>query len=152
MPAPPDRVLIVCMGNICRSPTAEAVLRAGLLKSNLSISVDSAGTEDYHVGSMPDARSIRHAEMRGYDLCGIRARQVQDSDFHDFDLILAADSANLAILKQRCPAELHYKLSLFLGDKPLPDPYYGQGDGFERVLDLVETRVEELISLWSAKD
>ena len=90
----PRRVLLVCMGNICRSPTAEAVLRVKAEQAGLAIEFDSAGTENYHVGDPPDHRSIRHAKARGYDLATLRARQVQPADFHTFDLILAADELN----------------------------------------------------------
>ncbi len=133
----PRRVLLVCMGNICRSPTAEAVLRAKARQAGLSIEFDSAGTENYHVGDPPDPRSVRHAERRGYDLSKLRARQVHAADFRSFDLILAADELNLRELRRRCPAELHPRLRLFLDDVALPDPYYGESDDFEKVLDLV---------------
>jgi protein-tyrosine phosphatase len=138
------RVLVVCMGNICRSPTAEAVLRAEFAKANLDIEVDSAGTENYHIGDPPDLRSIRHARTRGYELSHLRARQVKASDFEQFDLILAADSLNLSVLTRRCPKEHVHKLSLFLDGAPLPDPYYGEAEDFEKVLDLVEQRAVEL--------
>lgn len=145
----PRRVLLVCMGNICRSPTAEAVLRAHALKAGLSVEFDSAGTENYHVGDPPDPRSIRHAQRRGYDLSYLRARQVADGDFRAFDLILAADELNLRELRRRCPTELHARLQLFLGDVALPDPYYGESDDFEKVLDLVEKQALLLVSRWS---
>lgn len=138
------RVLVVCMGNICRSPTAEAVLRAEFSKAGLDIEVDSAGTENYHVGDPPDLRSIRHARKRGYELSHLRARQVAASDFERFDLILAADPLNLSVLTKRCPREHITKLSLFLEGDPLPDPYYGEAADFEKVLDLVEKRAAEL--------
>jgi protein-tyrosine phosphatase len=145
----PQRVLIVCMGNICRSPTAEEVLRSRIEEAGLPIQVDSAGTEDYHVGSAPDARSIQHAQRRGYDLTRLRARQVSGSDFREFDLILAADGENLTQLKQRCPAEYQHKLSLFLENAPVPDPYFGGLEGFEKVLDLIESRAADLVKRWS---
>ncbi len=145
----PQRVLIVCMGNICRSPTAEEILRSRLQEAGLPIEVDSAGTEDYHVGSAPDARSISHAQRRGYDLTRLRARQVSGSDFHEFDLILAADAENLAQLKRRCPSEHQNKLSLFLENAPVPDPYFGGREGFEKVLDLIESRAADLVKRWS---
>jgi protein-tyrosine phosphatase len=137
------------MGNICRSPTAEEVLRAHARRAGLELHLDSAGTEDYHVGEPPDARSIHHASLRGYDLSGLRARQVAPEDFRDFDLILAADPLNLGVLRGRCPPEHHGKLALFLGDRALPDPYYGEASDFEKVLDLVEKRVVSLIAGWS---
>lgn len=137
------------MGNICRSPTAEAVLRAKAEQAGLPIEFDSAGTENYHVGDAPDPRSIRHARVRGYDLTDLRARQVRASDYHEFDLILAADEINLRELRRRCPQEQHRRLALFLGDVALPDPYYGESDDFEKVLDLVEKRAIRLIEAWS---
>ncbi|MEY3853984.1 MAG: hypothetical protein RI910_2964 [Verrucomicrobiota bacterium] len=121
----PRRVLLVCMGNICRSPTAEAVLRVKAKQAGLSIEFDSAGTENYH------------------------ARQVHASDFHEFDLILAADEINLRELRRRCPQEQHHRLALFLGDVALPDPYYGESDDFEKVLDLVEKQAIRLVEAWS---
>lgn len=145
----PRRVLLVCMGNICRSPTAEAVLRAKAKQAGLSIEFDSAGTENYHVGDAPDPRSIRHAHARGYDLKPLRARQVHASDFHEFDLILAADEINLRELRRRCPQERQDRLALFLGDVALPDPYYGESDDFEKVLDLVEKQAIRLVEAWS---
>ncbi len=137
------------MGNICRSPTAEAVLRAKAKQAGLIIEFDSAGTENYHVGDAPDPRSIRHAHARGYDLKPLRARQVHASDFHEFDLILAADEINLRELRRRCPQERHDRLALFLGDVALPDPYYGESDDFEKVLDLVEKQAIRLVEAWS---
>ena len=145
----PRRVLLVCMGNICRSPTAEAVLRVKAEQAGLAIEFDSAGTENYHVGDPPDHRSIRHAKARGYDLATLRARQVQPADFHTFDLILAADELNLRELRRRCPADQHSRLQLFLDDVALPDPYYGESDDFEKVLDLVEKQAVLLVSRWS---
>lgn len=145
----PRRVLLVCMGNICRSPTAEAVLRVKAKQAGLRIEFDSAGTENYHVGDAPDPRSIRHAHARGYDLKPLRARQVHVSDFHEFDLILAADEINLRELRRRCPQEQHHRLALFLGDVALPDPYYGESDDFEKVLDLVEKQAIRLVEAWS---
>jgi protein-tyrosine phosphatase len=136
------------MGNICRSPTAEEVLRVKTRQAGLSIEFDSAGTENYHVGDPPDPRSIRHARERGYDLSLLRARQVRATDFQEFDLILAADEINLRELRRRCPQEQHHRLALFLGDAALPDPYYGESDGFEKVLDLVEKQAVRLISGW----
>ena len=137
------------MGNICRSPTMEVVLRTKAKQADLAIEFDSAGTESYHIGDPPDPRSVRHAQARGYDLSTVRARQVHASDFHEFDLILAADEINLRELRRRCPQELHPRLRLFLDDIALPDPYYGESDGFEKVLDLVEKQAVLLVSRWS---
>jgi protein-tyrosine phosphatase len=137
------------MGNICRSPTMETVLRTKAKKAGLAIEFDSAGTESYHIGDPPDPRSVRHAQARGYDLSAVRARQVHASDFHEFDLILAADELNLRELRRRCPPEQHARLRLFLDDVALPDPYYGESDGFEKVLDLVEKQAVLLLSRWS---
>jgi protein-tyrosine phosphatase len=137
------------MGNICRSPTAEEVLRVHARRAGLDIEFDSAGTENYHVGDPPDHRTVRHAKARGYDLSDLRARQIHADDFGAFDLILAADDLNLRELRRRCPAELHSRLRLFLADAPLPDPYYGEGADFEKVLDLVEKQAVLLMSEWS---
>ena len=139
------RILIVCKGNICRSPTAAVVLETKARAIGLNIEVDSAGTENYHVGDSPDVRSVRHAAKRGYDLSKKRARQIKEEDFEKFDFIWAADHENISALKTFCP-EIHYsKISLFLGNKPLPDPYYGEAKDFENVLNLVEQRVEMII-------
>ena len=146
--APPRRVLMVCMGNICRSPTAEVVLRHHAEARGLTVEVDSAGTENYHVGDPPDPRSIQHARRRGYDLTALRARQLSAEDFARFDVILAADELNLRTIRRQCPAEHLDKLGLFLGTEPLPDPYYGEAVDFEKVLDLVEKRVDFLLSHW----
>jgi protein-tyrosine phosphatase len=115
----------------------------------LTIEFDSAGTESYHIGDPPDPRSVQHAKERGYDLSGLRARQVHADDFHSFDLILAADELNLHELRRRCPREQQGRLRLFLDDVALPDPYYGESDGFEKVLDLVEKQAVLLMSRWS---
>ncbi|WP_269209236.1 low molecular weight protein-tyrosine-phosphatase [Chromobacterium vaccinii] len=137
-------ILFVCHGNICRSPTAEGVMRKRLAATGWSgrIRLDSAGTHGYHVGEPPDARSMRAAAGRGYDLSTQRARQVADGDFSAFDLILAADRHNLDDLRRRCPEELSDRLHLMLEplgqDREVPDPYYGGDRGFEQVLDLLE--------------
>jgi protein-tyrosine phosphatase len=140
------RVLMVCMGNICRSPTAEGVLRHQLHEAGLDglVEVDSAGTHDYHVGAPPDARAQQHARRRGYDLSALRARQVTSSDFEHFDLVLAMDEDNLERLERLCPPQRRERLKLLMafadlpGHAVVPDPYHGGPDGFERVLDLVE--------------
>lgn len=148
------RILFVCMGNICRSPTAEGVFRVTVEREapQLDLYIDSAGTHDYHVGYAPDRRAQAAALARGVNLGALRARQVCAEDFAAFDLILAMDSANLEALKRRCPVELHHKLRLFLefapalGRTEVPDPYYGGGRGFEDVLDLAETAAEGLLA------
>lgn len=139
---------MVCMGNICRSPTAEVVLRDKAKARGIELVVDSVGTENYHRGDPPDARSIHHARRRGYDLTGLRARQISGRDFAEFDIILAADAVNLRAITLRCPGKHQSKLGLFLGTEPLPDPYYGEAADFEKVLDLVEKRVDFLLANW----
>jgi len=138
-----SRVLFVCMGNICRSPTVEAVARAEFARAGLDAHFDSAGTEDYHVGEPPDPRSIRVGAAHGYDLAGLRARQVTRSDFERFDLVFAMDRVNLRALQhlRRTGGEP----TLFLGDAELPDPYYGTTADFERVIDLARVGVDALI-------
>ncbi|HCE4578163.1 low molecular weight protein-tyrosine-phosphatase [Vibrio parahaemolyticus] len=137
------RILVVCMGNICRSPTGEAVLRAKAKELGVDVDIDSAGTIGYHTGNTPDSRAMAAGKQRGYSFKGMRARQVSVQDFEDFDLVLAADKANLADLLDICPAEHRHKVSLFLSHSnssydEIPDPYYGEDDGFELVLDLIE--------------
>ena len=147
-------VLLVCMGNICRSPTAEGVLRHKLRAAGLAdvVAVDSAGTHDYHVGSPPDPRAIAHARRRGYDLTPLRARQVVARDFERFDLILAMDWDNLSLLEAECPREHRGKLGQLteyarrFNSPVVPDPYQGGASGFERVLDLVEDACDGLVS------
>ncbi len=143
-------ILVVCMGNICRSPTGEAVLRAKAQQFGLDLDIDSAGTIGYHSGSAPDKRAQAAGERRGYSFAGMRARQVTAQDFHRFDLILAADRDNLADLQARCPASEQHKLKLFMsyasqGGDEIPDPYYGGEQGFERVLDMIEDAVANLL-------
>ncbi|ELB2058038.1 low molecular weight phosphotyrosine protein phosphatase [Vibrio parahaemolyticus] len=137
------RILVVCMGNICRSPTGEAVLRAKAEELGVDVDIDSAGTIGYHTGNTPDSRAMAAGKQRGYSFKGMQARQVSVQDFEDFDLVLAADKANLADLLDICPAEHRHKVSLFLSHSnssydEIPDPYYGGDDGFELVLDLIE--------------
>lgn len=140
------KVLFVCMGNICRSPTAEGVFRRKVSAAGWSdrVHIDSAGTHDYHVGAMPDRRARQAALQRGYDLDALRGRQVTQQDFHEFDYILAMDNENLANLKHICPPQHLHKLSLFMAfsrrfnQQEVPDPYYGGGQGFEMVLDMAE--------------
>jgi len=139
------KVLFVCTGNICRSPTAEAVLRKMSFDEKIPLHVESCGTHDYHVGEPPDERAQQHAKGRGYDLSAQRARQVSEHDFEEFDLILAMDRGHLRILEGMCPARLRSKLQLFLPGADVPDPYYGGAEGFERVLDLVEAACRGLL-------
>ncbi len=130
-------VLMVCLGNICRSPTAAAVLRHELaLVGATDVHVESAGTASYHLGASADARSVRHAKLRGIDLSAHRARAVHADDFVRFDHLWCMDDDNLAELRARCPAAHRAKLALLLGDAPVPDPYYGGPSDFDRVLDL----------------
>jgi protein-tyrosine phosphatase len=140
------RVLFVCTGNICRSPTAEGVFRALLDAEGLgrTIAADSAGTHGYHVGDPPDSRSQAAAARRGIDLSGQRSRLFAAGDFETFDYVLAMDRMNYRILESSCPPRAQARLSLFLDFAPalglieVPDPYYGAADGFEEVLDIVE--------------
>ena len=155
-------VLFVCLGNICRSPTAHGVFQQLVDRHHLqhAIAVDSAGTGDWHIGRAPDKRSTATAAQRGYDLSVLRARQVSAEDFTRFDYILAMDAQNLRDLQSMRPANFSGELDLFLryregryregryGDSVLnevPDPYYGESDGFEQVLDLVEDAAQGLL-------
>jgi protein-tyrosine phosphatase len=148
------RILFVCLGNICRSPTAEAVLRALAVREapELGLEVDSAGTAGYHIGEPPDSRTRRAAARRGYDLAALRARIIEPGDFERFDLILAMDRENLQVLRRRAPKQAHERLRLFLEFAPhgapedVPDPYYGGPNGFEEVLDLVESGARGLLA------
>ncbi len=150
MPAP--RVLFFCMGNICRSPTAEGVMRAKLVAAGLGVDVDSAGTHGYHVGAPPDERSQEHAAKRGYDLSPLRARRLVAEDFERFDLVLGMDDDNLAHAARLCPPAQRHRLKLLMsyapqaGNPHVPDPYYGGEAGFEDVLDLVEAACDGLIA------
>lgn len=143
------RVLFVCTGNICRSPTAEGVLRH--MAREMAIDTDSAGTHDYHIGDAPDPRTIRAAKRRGYDLSLLKARQVSRQDFTDFDLIVAMDRGHHAALVAMAPPGSHAEIAMFLDYLPdcgydgVPDPYYGGPEDFERVLDLVEEGMRGLI-------
>lgn len=149
------RVLFVCMGNICRSPTAAGVVRHFLRQKKLDgkVEIDSAGTHGYHVGEAPDMRTQRAAASRGYDLSAMRARKVTVQDLEYFDLILAMDKNNLEVLKRICPLEKSDRLGLFMHyaknfeDDEVPDPYYGLGHGFDLVLDMVEDAAQGLITV-----
>ncbi|OIR10822.1 Low molecular weight protein-tyrosine-phosphatase YfkJ [mine drainage metagenome] len=147
------RILFCCMGNICRSPTAEAVFRHHVAQAGLTehFLIDSAGTHDYHIGDPPDARTQRAARQRGYDMSTLRGRQVEAVDFARFDYVLAMDEANLDILRRLRPSDARSHLGLFLefaqhhAEREVPDPYYGGSDGFERVLDMVEDAANGLL-------
>jgi protein-tyrosine phosphatase len=146
-------VLMVCTGNICRSPTAEVVLRHKLEQAGLGsrVQVDSAGTSDYHVGSPADERSAHHARLRGYDLSRHQARQVRGADFERYDLLLAMDHGHLALLEDDCPGAHRAKVRRLMEFAPaglaaeVEDPYYGGTQGFETVLDHVEAACDGLV-------
>jgi protein-tyrosine phosphatase len=148
------KILFVCMGNICRSPTAEAVFTKRLADRGLlhKVKIDSAGTHNFHPNAPPDERSQMHARKRGYDLSHLKARPVVDSDFEEFDLLLTMDWDNRALLEERCPALHLHKirgLAEFLQTSPapvIPDPYHGGDQGFEHVLDLIEEASEGLMA------
>mgnify|MGYP005695873697 CR=1 FL=1 len=142
-------VLFVCLGNICRSPTAHAVFQSMVSKQNLTsqIYIDSAGTGDWHLGHAPDLRSTEAAALKGYDMSSLRSRLVTSKDFAVFDYVIAMDKSNLSNLRVMCPTDFQGDLRLFLDyarqsdhlDRcEVPDPYYGQEDGFPFVLDLIE--------------
>ncbi|WP_457390573.1 low molecular weight protein-tyrosine-phosphatase [Roseateles sp. P5_E1] len=145
------RILFFCMGNICRSPTAEGVMRAKLAAAGLDVEVDSAGTHGYHVGAPPDERSQEHALKRGYDLSRLRARKLVAEDFARFDLVLAMDADNLTHAERLCPPSQRPRLKLLMdyaphaGNPQVPDPYYGGAAGFDEVLDLVEAACDGLV-------
>lgn len=140
------KILFVCMGNICRSPTAQGVFESLAAAEGLAhaVAADSAGTTDYHRGCPPDGRAAGAAAKRGVDLSGYRARQVSAEDFHDFHLVVAMDRDNFRVLERIAPPGLESRLHLFLEFAPefgiddVPDPYYGGAGGFERVLDMIE--------------
>ncbi len=146
-------VLFVCMGNICRSPTAHGVFRhkVNLLGLQGKITVDSAGTLDYHAGDPPDQRAQQHAQRRGYDLSDLRARQIKPIDFNTFDLIAVMDWDNLSNVQDMCPPESKakvHRLTEFCTRHQadvVPDPYYGGANGFDHVLDLVEDACDGLM-------
>jgi protein-tyrosine phosphatase len=149
------KVLFVCMGNICRSPTAQGVFRKMVADAGLesSVGIDSAGTHAFHVGEPPDQRAQQAAGRRGYEIADLRARQITQDDFRDYDLILAMDWENLALLQQQCPKAYKHKLHLlmrFAGEHDaatVPDPYYGGPEGFNTVLDYVEDACQGLIEV-----
>ena len=146
-------VLMVCMGNICRSPMAEGIFRREIDRAGLQdmVAIDSAGTHDYHIGRPPDPRAQSAIGRRGVDISGLRGRQVADTDFEAFDYILAMDNANLSILKGNAPPHAREKVRLLLSysgkfhNQEVPDPYYGGASGFEENLDMIEDAVAGLI-------
>ncbi len=145
-------VLFICTGNICRSPAAEGVFRRLLEDASLAkyVTVDSAGTQDYHVGQPPDRRAAAHALRRGYNISGLRARQVAPDDYERFDLIVAMERGHLALMRQDCAPQHLHKLKLLLDfagqrDVDLADPYYGQAKDFEQMLDQVEGAARGLL-------
>lgn len=147
------RVLFVCLGNICRSPTAEGVFRKLVRDNGLGekIETDSCGTSDWHIGDPPDSRAVDEAARRGFDLSDLRARQITKSDFISFDYVLGMDDANIAKLRALCPPAHEDRVRLFLSFAPnldrtdVPDPYYGGPDGFTQVLDMIETASRGLL-------
>jgi len=148
------RVLFVCLGNICRSPTAHGVFQKLVNDAGLenTVLVDSAGTAAWHIGKSPDSRSTAAAAKRGYDLSPLRARQAVAADFEQFDYVLAMDKENLTNLQRICPNGAKSAPQLFLyefgrrvNEQEVPDPYYGGEDGFEHVLDLVEDACDDLL-------
>ncbi|WP_107312622.1 low molecular weight protein-tyrosine-phosphatase [Burkholderia metallica] len=152
-------ICFVCLGNICRSPTAEGVMRRQVDAAALAdrIAIDSAGTGDWHVGEPPDARAQAAALGRGYDLSALRARQVSAADFERFDLLLAMDAANLAELRRRCPPQYRDKVRLLMEFAPdsteteVADPYFGGAQGFEQVLDQIEHACAGLLDTLRAR-
>lgn len=148
------KILMVCTGNICRSPTAEGVLRHRLRQAGLDtqVRVDSAGTHDYHIGDPPDPRSIRAARAEGIDISSLRARQLSIKDFEHFDLMLAMDKGHHAIMQRLCPAPLQARVKLYLDFAPqqplreMPDPYYGDLVGFNQVLQLCHAATDGLLA------
>ncbi|MCX7098715.1 MAG: low molecular weight phosphotyrosine protein phosphatase [Methylococcales bacterium] len=149
------KVLFVCMGNICRSPTAEGVFAKHLKEQNLAANfvIDSAGTHASHLGEPPDSRAQHAALVRDIELKHLRARKVVMGDFEDFDFVLAMDDDNYAVLMAACPEKYKDKISYFLdyaphlGEREVPDPYYGGKYGFERVLDLVDAASVGFLSM-----
>ncbi|PHS70447.1 MAG: phosphotyrosine protein phosphatase [Cycloclasticus sp.] len=147
------KILFICMGNICRSPTAHGVFRKLVNDKGYAhlISIDSAGTHAYHVGNSPDARSVSTAMEHGVDMTDLRSRQVHESDYEYFDYLLVMDAHNHALIEQACPSEHKSKIHYFLDFashtalREVPDPYYGKGNGFERVFDMIEDASEGLL-------
>ncbi len=149
------RVLFVCMGNICRSPMAEGVFRQLIRQAGLDdvVKVASAGTHAFHVGEVPDKRAQAAVAKRGFDISDLRAQRIKEKDFDDFDMILAMDWDNLALLQQMAPKRAHHKLQLLMRfateheTATIPDPYYGNVQGFEQVLDYIEDACTGLLEV-----
>jgi protein-tyrosine phosphatase len=145
------KVLFVCTGNICRSPTAAAVLRGKAAARRLAVLADSAGTHGYHIGNEPDPRTREAAKTRGYSMAGMKARQIGAADFSAYDLVVAMDRGHFAILERMAPRESRHKLRLFMDYAPkwelrdVRDPYFGAADGFEHVLDVIEDGAEAML-------
>ena len=150
-------LLFVCMGNICRSPTAEGVMRKLAMDAGLQdhVRIDSCGTHDYHVGAPPDPRAQEAASRRGYDLAALRARQIAEADFEEFDLILAMDTNNLGLLRCMCPHKHRSKVRLLMNyaseckSAVVPDPYYRKAADFEMTLDYIESACRGLVKVLS---
>jgi protein-tyrosine phosphatase len=145
------RVLMVCLGNICRSPMAQGIMEARAAAAGLDVTVDSAGTGGWHVGDAPDHRAVEAAAGRGVDIAGQRARQVTPEDFRAFDIICAMDKANLRALQALAPADATARLTGLMehaadgAPRAVPDPYYGSRQDFETALDLIERGVDGLL-------
>ena len=144
------KILIVCLGNICRSPSAEAVLNAKAKQRGMVLHIDSAGTINYHQGNKPDERAMAAGKQRGYSFSGIRSRGIAKQDFENFDYILAADRSNKHDLMALCPPQFQHKIRLLLafadlGEQDIPDPYYGGDNGFELVLNLLEEASDNML-------
>ena len=161
----PSSVLLVCLGNICRSPTAEEIFRQQAAIAGLTMKVDSAGTGDWHIGHAPDERAQRHAKRHGYNISKLVSRQVNTDDFRKFDLILAMDAQNLAdlqaikdsiIVTDDSRQKPLAKLALFSEEDPtysgddVPDPYQGNGDAFEEVIERIESSSQAWIESWKS--
>ncbi len=150
------RIQFVCLGNICRSPTAEGVMRGLVTQAGADIEVESAGTSGWHNGKLPDARSMAEAKRRGYDLSSQRSSQVSQADFDRFDLIIGMDHSNMANLRAIAPCGAKAKMKMlldYLPEQPLrevPDPYYE--DGFDQVFDLIEAACRAVLADVTAKE
>jgi protein-tyrosine phosphatase len=149
------KVLFVCMGNICRSPSAEGVFRRLVKDAGLSdvVNMDSAGTHAFHIGELPDARAQAAARKRGYDISTLEARQIRADDFREFDIILAMDWDNLSLMQQQCPKQYQHKLMLLMRfaneyeEATVPEPYYGGPEGFSKALDYIEDACQGLLEV-----